>query len=951
MPKKTPVRIIDNRKTNRATTISGVTLTAPDTGVSDHGLLLGLDGDDHPQYLLADGTRTLSGNLAVAAGVTVDGVDISTHAANASAHHAPVTAGDGIGVSGQQVAVDASVVRTGRQVLAGAGMTGGGDLAADRTLAVGAGTLIAVGDDTVGLAPGAAYQFVGTGNDTVPEWRNVSELAGNGLTATNGVLAVGVSGLGLSVAADAVALASSSNPGAAASILASTAAGGLTLVSLGVTEAATVGGDFTVGANVLFVNQAGTRVGINRAPDQQFDLDVAGAIRGQYLVGRHAIQLASAVGVWHFDGAAPYALDYSGSNASHMGVAGTEAGGLIFRPGRYGKAAQVAPATTNLITNPSFETNTTGWATDYPAATTLTRVADGWVGAYFLRVAATGTGNFYSPAVTVANGTAYAVSFWYRTNSSVQVRVRESGTNTSYGTATLPVATEWTRYTILLTTPANGSSTIRLIFDALAAGESIDIDAVQVEQAEAATPYCDGSLGSGHSWTGTAHASTSSRTGATLTYPVGIGFDAAEGSILMWVRLDGVNGNGVNGVFGTGANAQFDAYVDSSGSLRWRQAATTLIFAAAIAADDWHLLGFTWSQSGNARTIFVDGVAVATRQFDAGATIGSDLYVGSITAGAAYSVNGLVDEFVLTDYAMDAKLVRAIYESDAPVFVESSVFHWRSPSRVPIWVDEFGLWARGVTGNEILGLYGGDPRNPTGGVTKSWGGVTLSENDVLIGRAAGGYVFWDDSAQVLNLKGTMIVDGNSYLNGVVTIAAGGELRQGTGTIGSNYTGLRIWRDGDVGRIGGYNANALQWYAGTDGKFYAGGGNVAVSASGIAIAPNYDSTSLTFTNVGEIYALYDAGFGGTLYLRAGYNRSKESNVLLEAYSGTTVKSSLELGANGIISAVGALGMIEVTAPSAPASNGAYLYLDDNGSGKTRLMVRFSSGSAVQLAIQP
>lgn len=31
--------------------------------VLDHGLLLGLSGDDHPQYLLADGSRTLTGNL------------------------------------------------------------------------------------------------------------------------------------------------------------------------------------------------------------------------------------------------------------------------------------------------------------------------------------------------------------------------------------------------------------------------------------------------------------------------------------------------------------------------------------------------------------------------------------------------------------------------------------------------------------------------------------------------------------------------------------------------------------------------------------------------------------------------------------------------------------------------------------------------------------------------
>lgn len=43
--------------------------------------------------------------------------------------------------------------------------------------------------------------------------------------------------------------------------------------------------------------------------------------------------------------------------------------------------------------------------------------------------------------------------------------------------------------------------------------------------------------------------------------------------------------------------------------------------------------------------------------------------------------------------------------------------------------------------------------------------------------------------------------------------------------------------------------------------------------------------------------------------------------------------------------------EMTAPAAPASNIARLYSDDNGSGKTRLMVRFPTGAAVQLAIEP
>jgi hypothetical protein len=45
------------------------------------------------------------------------------------------------------------------------------------------------------------------------------------------------------------------------------------------------------------------------------------------------------------------------------------------------------------------------------------------------------------------------------------------------------------------------------------------------------------------------------------------------------------------------------------------------------------------------------------------------------------------------------------------------------------------------------------------------------------------------------------------------------------------------------------------------------------------------------------------------------------------------------------------MSEMTAPAAGAANSARLYVEDNGAGKTRLMVKFATGSAVQIAIQP
>ena len=161
MPKNQLDRTIDNPYSRRAAGGS-VTVTSGGTGVTDHGLLTGLADDDHTQYF-------------------------------------------------NQTRGDARYLQSARTLTAGAGLTGGGDLSADRTFTVGAGLGITVNADDVALA---------------------SSVAGNGLTYSSGVLAVGVSGLGLGVGADAVTLTSSSNPGANPAILASTALGGLTLQTM-----------------------------------------------------------------------------------------------------------------------------------------------------------------------------------------------------------------------------------------------------------------------------------------------------------------------------------------------------------------------------------------------------------------------------------------------------------------------------------------------------------------------------------------------------------------------------------------------------------------------------------------------------------------------------------------------------------------------------------------------
>src|SRR5690606_33702767 len=206
-----------------------------------------------------DGSRTLMGDMDVYAGVMIDGVDLDVHAADPAAHHDPVSVGVGLALSVQQVSLASSVAGAGLgfdagvlNVGAGYGIqvnandvrlapsAAGAGLAYDAgVLAVGAGVLVTVGADSVGITDGSSYQFIGTGGGASAAWQNLSSLAGDGLTHSAGVLAVGVANTGaagLSVEADAVRLTSSYDPGPNARVLASDGTGWTTLAGWKATE-------------------------------------------------------------------------------------------------------------------------------------------------------------------------------------------------------------------------------------------------------------------------------------------------------------------------------------------------------------------------------------------------------------------------------------------------------------------------------------------------------------------------------------------------------------------------------------------------------------------------------------------------------------------------------------------------------------------------------------------
>lgn len=182
---------------------------------------------------------------------------------------------------------------------------------------------------------------------------------------------------------------------------------------------------------------------------------------------------------------------------------------------------------TNLITNPSFEVNTTGWtATGSGGISTLSRsTAQAAVGSASLSIAANANGTStsartYCSNMTVVAGQTY--TFQVRMRSAATARnvviaiLWNNGANVTGSTSTAVGVTTtggWTTYTRTGTAPA-GTTTgyvefgVRAASGALASGEVHYADALMFEQAATADTYFDGDSPNS-AWTGTSHDSTS----------------------------------------------------------------------------------------------------------------------------------------------------------------------------------------------------------------------------------------------------------------------------------------------------------------------------------------------------------------------------------------------------------------------------------------------------------
>jgi hypothetical protein len=181
------------------------------------------------------------------------------------------------------------------------------------------------------------------------------------------------------------------------------------------------------------------------------------------------------------------------------------------------KAVVTTPAVTNLCTNPSFETDVAGWTKGGTngLATSTEQARFGRRSAKATYQDSLNLAN-YDIALTAAQHTV-SVYLWIPTNwDGGTIRLNAFGFTSATGTLTvnsdMSVRDRWQRVTMTFT-PDAGDLLGAVRFDATSAptaGRAFYIDGLLPQTGGAAGVYCDGDQAA-CSWTGTAHASTSSR--------------------------------------------------------------------------------------------------------------------------------------------------------------------------------------------------------------------------------------------------------------------------------------------------------------------------------------------------------------------------------------------------------------------------------------------------------
>jgi len=130
---------------------------------------------------------------------------------------------------------------------------------------------------------------------------------------------------------------------------------------------------------------------------------------------------------------------------------------------------------------------------------------------------------------------------------------------------------------------------------------------------------------------------------------------------------------------------------------------------------------------------------------------------------------------------------------------------------------------------------------------------------------------------------------------------------------------------------------------------SGGIVASIDANG---RPTFEDTVVALKYSGAIRSGWHYGTGG-FFANEAYGYFFSPNAGINYPDAGLIRG----GAAGVIQpasnesgAAGAFALLEMAAAPAGQANKVILYAEDNGSGKTRLMVKFGTGAAQQIAIE-
>lgn len=903
MPKNTPMRIIDDARTRSGVIIYTGVGGAAGSGVTDHGALLGLNDDDHLQYLTASRGDVRYSQLGhshdhtALTNVTEDQHHARRHAIVSTDHTASgLTAGHVLRASGATAFAFAQLQH--------------GDLGG-----VTADQHHAQRHDVIGAdhtLTGSKFQLVGApANNTLGLVTPVSDVR---------------------------------SPAAAEGLLKSDSSGWLGLRSLTVDGRVDVTGTGdlyvagSVGGAAGVMQTAGNRVGVLCVPDPQFALDVNGPARAQYFIGPHAIQLKDAIFIAHYDG--PETGD-TGELNGHMGQTPSAADNLIFRRGKFSKAVEVSEAVTNLLALPTYSTGfedqvvSVTMPTGYSAystganATGTRAVTDArwWEGkqSFLMTKSLPVSGGAQSdrwgvriaPAMTTTANTVYTVSCRVyienvanpilNTTALVQLYAQSGAGNIV--TAITATTDEWVELVCHITSDALGSAMSVLVWIYNCDSGSVYVDGLQVTATGATRPYVTGS-----------------NAVSTLAYD-GLPLNWGKFTAMCWFRLEDLASQRgttyrVLEMY-SGGTARVDIYQNNTNNCLVAAYISTTTAningTTAITAGVWHHAAIVVAYPYV--SLYLDGVLTTATPVQIAPSGGVIAGACKLHVGCWYStgqrMNGMLDDVALLNRALTATEVRAVYESNAPVFAESSVWSWRATPTGLVWADERGLWMRDADGSAVLGVYG------AAAAQYDWGGKKLDQGDLLLGNGTQ-YMKWDASASNMEFAGTVTVLGgdaakadfsnitgdlddipNGPTRGALntTLISGGNIRVGSGTKDSNLNGWHI----SAAEIVGQKAGADQILLNTDGELVGAERKVAITRNGFAgtqSAGALDGTKLAFyttaartvntgyiesyTDTSGILPFYDAN---VLWLRSNTSAGKtKAYVYIDAADGALINGN-------------------------------------------------------------